>query len=75
MSYFDDLFIDKRVKGKKCETCLFAYEAYDSSKPYPCDVCIHRPTRRKDKSEYIPRDSQTEKESTRKRGANEEVEY
>ena len=75
MSYFDELFIDKRVKGKKCETCMFAYDAYNNDKPYPCDICIHRPTRRNDKSEYISRESPIKTELARKRRADEEVDY
>ena len=75
MSYFDDIFIDKRVKGKKCETCLFAYEAYDEIFSPSCDRCIHRPTRRKDKSNYIRKDTVLDKESVRKRRADEEVDY
>ena len=51
---FKDIFIDKRVKGTKCEGCLFSYNAYDASLPCPCDRCINRPSRRHDKSEFIP---------------------
>ena len=72
---FKDIFIDRRVKGKKCETCLFAHGAYAEVPPYPCDRCIYRPTRRKDKSEYISKDTASEKESVRKRRADEEVDY
>lgn len=68
---FKDLFIDRRTKNRKCGTCLFVHGAYDTVIPFPCDRCIHRPTRYKDKSEYIPMDTQ----NTTIRTEKEQVDY
>lgn len=53
MTEFEKMFIDKRVKGKKCEKCYYVLEAYKEVPDYPCSMCINRPTRRNDKDEFI----------------------
>lgn len=45
--------IDSRLVNTKCEKCIHRrYDPLSAAPPYPCDICIHRPNRNNDKSEY-----------------------
>lgn len=60
----DGLMKRYELKRTKCETCMFRYTHPEEDIPsYPCDICLDRPTRSKDKSEYIAEFSEEEKAS------------
>jgi hypothetical protein len=52
-----------KLNGTKCETCMFKADALFLPPLHPCDMCIDRPTRRKDSCQYVKEFSQEEKKA------------
>jgi len=54
MSYFKEMSLDRRIKGRKCEKRRHNEDCCSPAPWYPCSVCINRPTRRKDHDMFEP---------------------
>jgi hypothetical protein len=53
--------VDMKLKGK-CLTCMFKTDALFLPPLHPCDMCIDRPTRRNDESQYVVEFTEEEKQ-------------
>jgi len=45
---------DEDLKKYKCYQCAMQDFMHETSPNYPCSICKDRPTRKNDKSEFIP---------------------